>query len=424
MFGSIMLVLIFSLLSILSQKDSVQGIEKQSIVYPVYEYLNGNVNQTNQHMLAKVSLSPSSPLENLNPSKSRGVDWWEPYVEKIAQPFTVWNGTQWCYDEVTPKDGKKSQGRGLMLSKIFKAGSSTAAGVTLRIAHRMAHRKGFKQNPLCLSYYSHQFSLLSSHSLRDPSQSFLWATVRQPHSRANSAFFFFKKGGRKEQMIFLNKTSGNQLRQMRKRGTDKPNKLRDGVGLLKGGLAGLPNSIIVDNPQKLAYEHIQKQVLQFYDFVAVTERWQESMVVMKMLMGVNVQYTDFVVLKAKEAGTKSNKNQKKKTCNYIPVATTTPEIDQYLETTYRQNNPDYLLYAAVNRSLDLTIDILGRERVEEGVRHLKDMQALAQQECLSQAIFPCSANGTWQPAYKQDCYYKDFGCGYPCLDQVLEKYTF
>jgi hypothetical protein len=94
-----------------------------------------------------------------------------------------------------------------------------------------------------------------------------------------------------------------------------------------------------------------------------------------------------------------------------------------LQTTYRKNNPDYLLYAAVNRSLDLTIDLLGRGRVEKGVRQLHNMQALAQEKCLSKAIFPCSANGTWQPGYKEDCYEKDFGCGYRCLDAVLDEYT-
>jgi hypothetical protein len=155
----------------------------------------------------------------------------------------------------------------------------------------------------------------------------------------------------------------------------------------------------------------------------VTERWEESMVVMKLLLNEDLEYADFVVLKSKESGTNSRKNQAMKTCHYIPIATTPPEVAEYVQTTYRQNNPDYLLYAAVNRSLDLTIDLLGRRLVENGVRQLQKMQALAQKECLSTAIFPCSANGTWQPGYEEDCYKKDFGCGYRCVDAVLDEYT-
>jgi hypothetical protein len=147
------------------------------------------------------------------------------------------------------------------------------------------------------------------------------------------------------------------------------------------------------------------------------------MVVMKLLLNEDLEYADFVILKSKESSTKGRPNFGKKTCHYIPIATTPPEVAEYLQTTYRKKNPDYLLYAAVNRSLDLTIDLLGRGRVEKGVCQLQNMQALAQEECLSKAIFPCSANGIWQPGYKEDCYEKDFGCGYRCADAVLDEYT-
>ena len=99
-------------------------------------------------------------------------DWWEPYVDAISQPFNPWNGTKWCYEE-KPKGGRQKKSYGLMLSKIFKAASSTSAGVTLRIAHRMAKRLGHDaQKTPCLSYYEHYFSLLNNHSSRDPSTHF------------------------------------------------------------------------------------------------------------------------------------------------------------------------------------------------------------------------------------------------------------
>jgi hypothetical protein len=65
----------------------------------------------------------------------------------------------------------------------------------------------------------------------------------------------------------------------------------------------------------------------------------------------------------------------------------------------------------MNRSLDLTIELLGRERVESGVREFQHLQALAQERCLLKAVFPCTANGTLQDGWQKDCYHKDWGCG-------------
>jgi hypothetical protein len=314
----------------------------------------------------------------------------------------------------------------LMLSKIFKAASSTAAGVTLRIAHRAAKRLGQHddddaQKP-CLSYYGHDFSLRNAHSSRDPSTSFLWATVRAPHSRANSAYFFFQYNSGTSHLDFLSKTLGDQLRQMRKREQSKANRLQDGRGELKGGKAGLDNSIVSNDRRKLAFEYIQEQVLQWYDFIAVVERWEESMVVMKLLLNEDLEYADLVVLKAKGSGSWSHPKLDRSECLYVPKSTTSPDIEEYLQTTYRQNNPDYLLYAAVNRSLDLTIDLLGRQLVEDGVRQFLKLQALAQEKCLATAIFPCHANGTFQPGFEEDCYGEDWGCGHRCVDKVLDEY--
>jgi hypothetical protein len=70
---------------------------------------------------------------------------------------------------------------------------------------------------------------------------------------------------------FLESTIGNQLRQMRQWEQSRANKLRVLGGSLNGGPAGFQNSIVTEDPHKLAFVHIQEQVLQFYDFVAVTE---------------------------------------------------------------------------------------------------------------------------------------------------------
>jgi hypothetical protein len=390
-------------LSYLSGRSCLQGLDYLSSQIAWQKETDGSTN-------------PTTTTAHIVHDSTITKDWWEPYVDAISQPFHPWNGTKWC-DDKKPKGKQQAKSHGLMLSKVHKAASSTAAGVTLRISHRVATRRGHANAP-CLSYYDHEFSLRNDHSSRDPSTSFLWATVREPYLRARSAFFFFQTEKNISQLDFLKQTVGNQLRQVRKRETSTANKLRSWGGSFKGRSAGLKNSMVSNDPHKLGFEYIKEHVLQWYDFIAVTERWEESMVVMKLLLNEDLEYADFVVLKSKASGSFAGK-----TCHYVPIATTPPEVAEYLQTTYRKNNPDYLLYAAVNRSLDLTIDLLGRGRVEKGVRQLQNMQALAQEECLSKAIFPCSANGTRQPGYEKDCYEKDFGCGYRCVDAVLDEYT-
>jgi hypothetical protein len=333
-------------------------------------------------------------------------DWWESYVDRIAQPFHPWNGTstEWC-------QGKKDKRHGLMLAKVFKAASTTSAGITLRIANRVGTRQGRHR---CQVSNGHDFTLRNLHSHRNVSNSFLWGTVREPHSRANSAMFYYNAS--LATIDFLESTIGNQLRQMRRREQSRANKLHVLGGSLAGGPAGFHNSIVTEDPHKLAFVHVQEQVLQFYDFVAVTERWEESMVVLKYLL--NIEYSDLIVLKAKESGGYAKKGRN---CRYVPKATSSSSAQLYLETAYRQNNPDYLLYAAVNRSLDLTIAKLGWQRIEEGVRELRRMQSLAEEKCLKEAIFPCSSEGKWQKKHRENCYENDQGCGYRCVDEVLDE---
>ena len=79
-----------------------------------------------------------------------------------------------------------------------------------------------------------------------------------------------------------------------------------------------------------------------------------------------------------------------------------------------------MLYAAANASLTRTIEELGIELVQSKVQELHQLQTLAESQCSSEAIWPCSPNGTNQLYLSaQNCYKMDFGCGYQCVDRVL-----
>jgi hypothetical protein len=164
-------------------------------------------------------------------------------------------------------------------------------------------------------------------------------------------------------------------------------------------------------------EFIQQYVMNPYQFIALVERMEESLVVMKLLWGLSDE--DVIVLSTKHSG-KYDDGKFRKKCHKIPKAYTTPEVDEYLRTNYTNGNHDYLLYAVANCSLQLTIDALGRERVEQEVRKHRRLQQLADDKCLSHTTFPCSANGTRQAKESlANCYYNDFGCGFLCVDNLF-----
>ena len=97
-----------------------------------------------------------------------------------------------------------------------------------------------------------------------------------------------------------------------------------------------------------------------------------------------------------------------------------PTVQDYLTNEFPIYNYDYLLHAVANKSLDRTIDVLGRDLVETQVREFNRLQALAEDYCQTEAIFPCSSEGTSQKeAAAKSCYRRDNGCGYQCVNRVL-----
>ena len=96
-----------------------------------------------------------------------------------------------------------------------------------------------------------------------------------------------------------------------------------------------------------------------------------------------------------------------------------PVIQEFLSSRqwYAQSYGDYILIEAVRQSLDMTIEAIGKERFKDALEQFQRMNKEAERICASKAIFPCNIDGKKQIMESQlDCYSKDAGCGYPCLD--------
>lgn len=176
---------------------------------------------------------------------------------------------------------------------------------------------------------------------------------------------------------------------------------------------------IEEDSNQLYARILREEILPLYDFVAVTERMDESLVVLKMLWGLD---TGDIIVSAAKAGEWSYNWNPKGTCFKIPRTVKTQGVLDYIQTDFRRANGDFLLHAVANRSLDLTIDALGREEFDREFTKYKQLKTTTTALCQGNATFPCSKTGEWQEGFREDCYEYDVGCGYRCIDNLLDQY--
>jgi len=345
------------------------------------------------------STLPPSPL------KRNRKDWWEPYVDVISVIYQPSNQTKWCEQIATSAHQKKTNNilTGMYLVKMPKTASSTSAAVALQIAESIALRKGLTKP--CPTHVRHGSSYKSR---QDPS--FLWTVVRQPHKRDISEYFHFEISRRGEKY-----DSKDLIRHLEEK---KNNQFK----YISQGMESYPllvNTSQSTNKQLHALERLSS-VFQTYDFIAVTERMEESLVVMKLLH----QFPDesIVVLNSKTSGGFDD-GKYKQTCYKIQKSYTTEEVDHYIAKDYQKDNLDFLLYTVANRSLDKTIEFLGQERVKKEVMRHRKLHQLAEDLCLKKAVYPCTKHGKPNRKSAQSCYFGDVGCGHKCVMDVIRNAT-
>jgi hypothetical protein len=391
--------------------------------------------------------------------------WWESLVDDVAQPWTAWtaSGTrtsflsshshtnngdnnsdnnssktidpfQWC---VVPGSQEYHPRAGIYFVKVPKSGSTTCASVSMQIAQNVATRRQ-QQNQ------QHYYNNTTTATTTTTSSSrcrlrfhhgfdyahrqapfFLWTVIRDPVSRLKSHYFFGKVSrGRKApspraMMIFADLHVNYQLSylsHLESHGNQPRYKLQ--------GRERYMNTNQTTRNETATREEIvfwlQNDVMDAYHFIALAERMEESMVVLQLLF--QLEPIDMIVLSSKQVGGYDD-GAYNKTCFRIQPPVHFPNVDAYLNKEFKVDNYDFFLHAVVNRSLDLTIDALGRDLVERHVQQHKALHAYASEQCQSQAIFPCSNNGTLQrEASSKSCLYGDMGCGYQCVRKALTEY--
>jgi hypothetical protein len=345
--------------------------------------------------------------------------------DKISAPphdvVVVWKPqpaehTQWCRasDPIHP---------GLIYVKVPKTASSTLAGINMRIARKVGQRtlssSSFSSSFLGDAWFgTNPKSLVCTHTkhhgrkhlLERRKPALVWTFLRDPAKRAISDFYHFRVSRRgvlptnARLAIFL---EGQRNYQWDYLVDHDDSKWTRSVG---------DNA----NHHKKISTSLQKYFLEAYDFIGLVERKEESLAVMKLLW--NLDYEDLIVLSAKKSGQYDDGRSNATCTKIIQKNYLSNHTKSVLANGFRRRNYDYELYEIVNRTLDDTIRVLGYDRVQKHAERLRFLQHVAEEQCQSKAVFPCSSNGTRQhDLSKKDCYLYDSGCGYRCVDRVLEE---
>jgi Sulfotransferase family len=301
---------------------------------------------------------------------------------------------------VTPTSVRK----GFMFMKLMKTGGSTAAGINIRIMRQAAKQLRARERTefqYCQGRFEHAWGYDMLANRERNGSSFTWTIVRDPTKRAVSQFFHFEVSRK-------NTSATDSLFQKYLWGE------RNILSNYYLQVLSTERTVIFDSQapaliNKLLYE---------YDFIGVTERMDETAVALMMLL--NVDMGSILYLNAKGNGGYDDGGFMGQ-CFYIEPSHISRGMQKFFEHPQWKAAVkwDELLYRAANRSLDLTIDRLGRASFEKNLTKFRNAQAVAHERCLPREVFPCTSTGIKNR--NKSCLWKDSGCGSDCLDEVATE---
>jgi hypothetical protein len=329
----------------------------------------------------------------------------------LARAFDPWpaNRSIPCFDPQEHPGGKhwthkrvqkKPAAQGLFFLKLLKTASSSSAGLHLRIARNLAQRT-HTDYEICRSRFLHGWAgpRMYKYGQRNRTESFLWTMLREPTARYASEFFHFEVS-----RANVAPSDDNFIHFLQK-GKHADHHYLSWLSTA-GYKFGRSDPVQSSN-----------SILSDYDFIGVTERMDESAVCLMMLLRLKV--ADILHLSSKNSGGYDDgafKNQ----CVYITPTIISEGIRDYFASDEWQRyvQPERALYEAANRSLDLTIEKLGRDVFQANLARYRHAQQWVKKRCLSKTAFPCTDTGKRIKDNATDCLSSDLGCGFACIDEV------
>lgn len=172
----------------------------------------------------------------------------------------------------------------------------------------------------------------------------------------------------------------------------------------------------VKDPKKV--QGYVQQVIKGYNFIGLVERFDESLVALQLILGLEPNDILHFPVKTQE---QFEFNPKEKVC-LKPLDWNdllSEKVRHHLESDewFAQNYGDHLLYQAANMSLDQTILSIGLDVFSKALKDFRQLVRQAKESC--NPIFPCSSDGSLQDEESsENCYEGWVSCGYQCLDAL------
>ncbi len=228
-----------------------------------------------------------------------------------ARAFPRWNQPFPCFPIPKQLMRNTPSKRGILFQRPHKTGSTTMSGITMRIAQRRAqimlqqqhHQQRQNQSSVdvwCDHRANHGSGVQYQYALRNRNQSFLFSIIRNPTRRGISDFFHFGVAA------YRNDPTDENFRKHLLKSVRRNQLLHD--------LSVHPIINDTTNNTTVNYAHAVQSVLQNYDFIALLERFDESLVVLKMLL--DLDFEDILYVKDRSEGTFTN-GYNDRPCIYI-----------------------------------------------------------------------------------------------------------
>lgn len=289
--------------------------------------------------------------------------------------------------------------------KIPKAASAASELVAKRISRRAGMSVDtYPHGSQCGLRYRPGFA--STHRLQRPSsgpETFLFTVVRNPLNRIASEFRHFGSQNSTLRRYIQERHHGDSIMVCTSYAScDVPHSLRpDDISVLRERCAPCAKS-------RQQPEVAVATILRDYDFIGLSERFDESMVVLAMLLQVPLEDVLYISMnKAGALNTDGTIVRRELAGNEVRTPSTTLRsvrrgklsiheksgglIDEFWRNLFaRQLIADFTLHEAVNASLDLTIEALGGQAaVQPVLTQFKQLNAELQARCpMSRLVGP------------------------------------
>lgn len=332
---------------------------------------------------------------------------------------------------------------GILFQRPTKTGSTTMTGIVLRLVHNRGQKIGFDK---CKHRSIHGSGRSFEFGQRNKSRSFLFSIIRDPQARALSQIFHFDVTvGRHEptdefvmQKLLQKYNHMHYLNDLRVRDyvTSHEASRKHQLALHMGydSVQSQANALAKSSPEVVRhYERVWKQwrefgsnvtehmvigdILEDYDFIAIMERMDESLVVLQMLL--NLTTKEILYTRARSGGSFSN-GFKDRPCIYILPGFTSPGMKEFLASDEWKEHvaADMEFFKAAHKSLDRTIEALGRQEFNHRLSIFQNALKLAAINCAGRVRTMCTAGGEVIRPVNTTCYVWGEGCDHDCIDEL------